>query len=138
MARPTILDEDMLVRAEEFIDKRTDFLEELVPTFEGLALCLGISRETVYAWEDSGDKEDASPNLERFSDIAKRLRATQSEKLLQKSLQGKYNPLIAKLMLAKHGYVDKTEQDITSKGEQIGTIDPIAAAEFTNFLKSKK
>ncbi len=36
------------------------------------------------------------------------------------------------------GYSNKTETDITSKGEQIATVDPLAAAEYANFLKSKQ
>jgi hypothetical protein len=93
-------------------------------------LKLGISRETVYDWEKvpySGDELEVKEKPEytekrelhqQFSDIVKELRSAQAEKLIQNSLQNRYNPTIAKLILSgKHNYVEKSEVDQNVKGD---------------------
>lgn len=77
-----------------------------LPSIEGLALYLKVSRETIYKWAE---------DHEEFSDILDELRAKQANVLLNKGLSGDYNPTIAKLILSKHGYKESTEQDITQK-----------------------
>lgn len=102
--RPTKLDSELIAKAWEYVQRTGEFSYQLLPTIEGLSLAMNISRETIYKWES----DDVSTE---FSDIVKRLRACQAEKLLQNGLMGRYNPMITKLMLSKHGYVEKTEQD---------------------------
>jgi hypothetical protein len=51
--------------------------------------------------------------LAAFSDLMTRVRNEQAERLLNNGLAGKYNPVIAKVLLTKHGYVDKVETDLT-------------------------
>lgn len=109
MARPTKYTEELVAKAEKYLTSYTT----LIPTIEGLALHLGISRETVYAWKDDEDKQ-------QFSDIVSRLLATQSAKLIEGGLSGEYNASITKLILSgKHGYIEKTNQDITSGGDKL-------------------
>ena len=89
----------------------------VIPTIEGLALFLNISRETIYVWEKENDG---------FSDIVGNLRNQQASMLLNGGLSGKYNPTIAKLILSgKHGYIEKREEDITSKGEQVMFVNDV-------------
>jgi len=75
-----------------------------LPSIEGLALYLDISRSTLYLWKE---------NHSEFSDILDKLLSRQAEVLLNKGLSGDYNPTISKLVLAKHGYRDS--QEITGK-----------------------
>jgi DNA-packaging protein gp3 len=75
-----------------------------VPSIEGLAVFLDVSRETIYDW----DKK-----YPEFSDILRKLQAKQTEMLIDGGLSGRYNPTIAKLLLSKQGYVEK--QEITGK-----------------------
>lgn len=82
-----------------------------LPNVAGLAVYLGVSRETLYEW-GRVHKE--------FSDILKEVLAKQEEKLIQGGISGEYNGTIAKLILTKHGYSDKIDTDLTSKGERIG------------------
>jgi len=89
-------------------DKLTTKLDVNLPTIEGLAVYLGISRDTIYDWETK---------YSEFSDIIEILRAEQAKRLANKGLSGDYNPTIAKLMMMKHGYREK--QDITSDGHAI-------------------
>jgi hypothetical protein len=128
MARPSEYSEEIIVKANEYLEKCVDIEDDYhqtrgeksdsykriirvkLPTIEGLAVYLNISRETVYDW---------SSKYPEFSDIVERLKATQAERLLNSGLSGDYNPIISKLILSKHGYVEKKETDVTSGGEKI-------------------
>lgn len=116
--RPTKLTQALVDKAEQFvIDRRND--RTLLPTVEGLALELNISRDTVYAWSEG---EPTEPLAKRFSDIVSNLKSAQAEKLVQYGLTGKYNPTIAKLILSgKHGYVEKQATDVTTNGKELPT-----------------
>jgi len=101
-------------------DKSTSYEHRVkvkLPSIEGLALYLGIHRSTVYEWADT---------YEEFSDILEKILAEQAQRLVNMGLSGDYNPTIAKLILTKHGYSDRT--DVTSGGQ------PIVADEETRLL----
>jgi hypothetical protein len=129
--RPTDYSPEILTKAQEYLDSREDNIEVAVsdsgrhtsvyrevklPTIEGLAYHLKVSRDTIYEWEKHEDKK-------AFSDIISDLRAKQAERLINQGLSGNYNSTIAKLMLHKHGYSDKQEIDHTTKGEPIKGIN---------------
>ena len=75
-----------------------------IPTIEGLAVYIGVSRDTIYQWKKDHDE---------FSDIIDILMAQQAERLLNNGLSGTYNSTIAKVLLTKHGYIEKSENDTT-------------------------
>ena len=123
MARPTIYSEEIVNEAWNYIGYSNDVhnakgekTEVRLPTVEGLALHLEISRSTLYLWQ----KEH-----EEFSDIIETLLQKQAQSLVNNGLHGSYNPTIAKVLLAKHGYKDeiKTEQqhsgEVTFKGMNV-------------------
>jgi len=119
VGRPIEYSEDIITKAREYLTGCIDKIEEYhktrgeksdtydrlvrvkIPTIEGLAVYLGINRDTVYDWEK---KYDA------FSDILENLRAEQADRLLNNGLSGDYNPTIAKVLLTKHGYREGIEQ----------------------------
>ncbi len=118
--RPTKYSEEILKKAQEYIascvdkvvmdkgkviDIKVDF-----PTSEGLASHLDISRRTLYNWADE-HKE--------FLHILEAVNSEQIKRLINRGLSGHYNPTIAKLVLAKHGYKESSEVDVTSGGEPI-------------------
>lgn len=133
VGRPTDYDDTIVKRTLEYIDACEDEeydwtkstssgkvdseswehrIKVKLPTVEGLALFLDVSRDTIYEW---GDKH------KDFSDTLKKLKAKQAEQLISKGLSGDYSPIITKLILSSnHGMKEKTETDITSKGKQIG------------------
>lgn len=120
MARPTDYSEDMLLKANEYIGNAVDTadshgkMQVRLPKAEGLALYLGVSRRTLYTWAEAHDE---------FSHILERINAIQADRVIDRALDGSYNANIAKLLLGKHGYSDKSEVDHTSKGEKIGLTD---------------
>lgn len=69
-----------------------------IPTIEGLAIKLKVHRDTLYAW---------AKEFNEFSDILEELRQEQAKRLINKGLSGEYNSTITKILLIKHGYVDK-------------------------------
>ena len=109
--RPTKLTDELLAKAEDYVANYESY-GDAVPTAVGLALEIGVHRSTCYQWA----KED-----ERFSDIFMRVESTQERKLVNGGLEGKWNPAITKMMLTKHGYSDKLEQDLTSSD---GSMSP--------------
>lgn len=85
-----------------------------LPTIEGLCVYfydnnIWISRETLYKWKWEEDKK-------MFSDILDKIMLEQASRLLKNGLNGDYNATIAKMMLTKHWYVEKTENDTNLKG----------------------
>ena len=118
--RPTLYSEEMLQRAEEYIDrfssnvvdKEADATRlEVIPSVAGLSLYLGVNRSTVYEWGRVHEK---------FSHTLERLNALQEASLLSGGLQGRFNANIAKLALANHNYSDKIQTDMTSSDGSLG------------------
>lgn len=118
--RPSKFNDGTLKRARAYLksckDKlKTDgagksLIQVNLPKAEGLARHLGVRRETLYAW---------ARESEEFSNILEAINQEQVERLINSGLAGTYNPTIAKLVLAKHGYKDSSETDITSGGNKI-------------------
>ena len=110
--RPTKLTPELKEEAKAYLEELNVSISTLLPTVEGMALRLGISRDTIYEWE----KQD-----KQFSDIVNDLRSKQGEKLIQNALAGRYNASIAKLILSgKHGYIEQSATDITTNGKDVG------------------
>jgi hypothetical protein len=99
VGRPTIYEALTVAKAvKAYVEKRQ--AKRYIPTIEGLAVHLGVSRDTLYEWEDK---------YPDFSDILEQLRAAQADQLIQNGLIGYFNSTITKLMLTKHGYADRQE-----------------------------
>jgi hypothetical protein len=120
--RPTKLTSELIEEGWKYLQNVDVSIHTLLPTIEGLAIALHISRDTIYEWE----KEN-----EAFSDIVEELRVQQGQKLIQNALLGRYNATIAKLILSgKHGYVEKTETDITTGGNTLNNINQLTDEEL--------
>lgn len=71
-----------------------------IPTLEGLAIVLGVHKETIQAWKKTHDE---------FSVLIAELLHIQGERLVARGLSGDYNPTITKVLLTKHGYREGLE-----------------------------
>jgi hypothetical protein len=118
VGRPTDYTEDTPTKAQEYLDscvdeykqvvigeseKFTSFKEKTIvrlPSIEGLARFLKISKDTIYEWEKIHPL---------FSDVLHALRSEQAQRLIDMGLSGDYNPVIARMLLSKHGYAERTE-----------------------------
>lgn len=101
MARPTVYSEEIILKAKSYLDNYRHQGDE-IPQIAGLALYLGISRETVHTWVKEEGKEE-------FSDIVNDILSAQEQRLLNKGLNGDFNSNITKLLLSKHKYSDSKE-----------------------------
>ena len=105
MSRPTKWTKDLQDQAWDYVENYSELYDHAMPSIEGLALILNTARSTIYLWAKDSDKE--------FSDITERLMDRQAFVLPDKGLKGEFNPNIAKLMLTKHGYTDKSDVNTT-------------------------
>lgn len=111
--RPSKLTPELIKKAWEYLNNTTSIAVNaggLLPTKERLALTLGVSRQTLDNWAEK------SPD---FLDIYNSLDVMQADMLVQNGLVGRYTPAITAIMLSRHNYVRKTEEDITSGGEKL-------------------
>ena len=90
--------------------KHGTHLKVRFPSIAGLAVFLKVNRSTVYEWKE---------NHPEFSDMLDEMLAEQEKRLIEGGLAGIYNPMITKLVLTKHGYHDKLDQDLSSQGQPI-------------------
>jgi len=112
MARPSKYNDKILEKAEDYIKNYIKYGDK-IPMIDGLALELGIHRDTVNDWERK---------YPEFSDIVRTLMTHQGRKLMNGSLSGEFRERTATLALSSnHGLVIKTETDITSSD---GTMKP--------------
>lgn len=108
--RPSKLTDEMIAAAAEYADGGYMEHNEVIPSVEGLASCLRVSRASIYNWKEQ------SPE---FLDILEDILAKQAKTLMNSGLMGDFNSTITKLMLTKHGYSDKIEQDVTSSDDSL-------------------
>ena len=78
-----------------------------IPSIVGLCKVIKRARSTIYKWAEDKDNP--------FSDMLEESKETQEFVTLNKSLMNEFNPTISKLILAKHGYHDKQDNQLTGK-----------------------
>ena len=105
--RPTKYTQELLEKAERYIEEYKEN-GDVIPSIEGLAEYIDVTRTCVYTWRDQEDKK-------AFSYILRKILAKQARVLMNEGLKGEFNAAIAKLALGKHGYHDK--QDTNMSGE---------------------
>jgi hypothetical protein len=93
--------------AKEYINGGYTAHNHAIPSIAGLSLVLGVTRGTIREWAN---------NVDEFSTIVEHLLAKQEQELVSNGLAGTFNPSISKLILTKHGYSDKIEQEISGNG----------------------
>lgn len=101
----------LLKQAKYYVENWKE-IGDAVPSVAGLAVHLGISRDTAYEWAKEEGKE-------QFSDILRKIATKQERELINGSLKGNLNAPVSKMLLTKHGYSDKVDQDLTSGGQKI-------------------
>jgi len=105
--RPTSCTQEVIDKANEYVN-RCLIGDEGLPTIVDLCLYIGINKATVYRWIKDEEKST-------FSDILDKVQMMQESALIKNGLTGDYNSTITKMMLTKHGYSDKVEQEITGR-----------------------
>ncbi len=118
---PRMVDDYLNTTGDKYINMGSKLnpkpmLQVKIPQLASLALYLDVARATIYDWAEK---------FPEFSDKLEKVLKMQEEYLLNKGLSGEYNSKISSLLLYKHGYVEKSESDITSKGKPIPILGDI-------------
>lgn len=106
-------------KLEEYLDKRQDKYETIegklggfrfkvnLPTIEGFAAFLGVTRKTLYNWAEVHTE---------VVDGLDQIKQEQLQRLIDEGLAGNYNPTITKLILShNHGIKEETLQEVKSE-----------------------
>ena len=117
--RPSILTEELLQKAREYVEKvRQDEekVPEVIPSITGLAFHLKVNRSDIYYF--------AMKN-EEFYNIVETILQAQERRVLNLALMNKINPRIAFLVLARHGYTLKQEINSNVKIQQMTEFEKL-------------
>jgi hypothetical protein len=114
VGRPSIYTPELVERARQYLATYRDD-GDLVPSIAGLACVLGTTRKTCHEWANDPEKAE-------FRDILDELMQGQERALVNGGLGGAFNAPITKMMLTKHGYSDRVENDLTSSDGSFSVI----------------
>lgn len=104
--RPTNYTPEIIEAAWKYVRGGWQDAGDPVPSIAGLACEIGVHRETLRLW--------AKDENNKFFGILLTIAQMQERQLLKGGLLGDYNAPITKMMLTKHGYSDRVENDHTS------------------------
>lgn len=128
VGRPSKLDAGFIAKAEDYLLAHEE-LGDAVPSIAGLSVETGVDRKTLHAWARGEFPVNVNDDIcQAYCHIYDRLMATQERKLLSGGLGGSMNATITKLMLTKHDYSDKVEQDNRSTD---GSMSPAGTLKVT-------
>ena len=117
--RPTSYDDEMLEAANWYAENYQE-CGDVVPSVVGLCAHINRSKSVVYEWIKDPNKPD-------FLDIYNKIQEGQERGLVNGGLAGGFAPAVTKMLLTKHGYSDKIEQDHTSSD---GSMTPKSIHDF--------
>ena len=126
VGRPSKYNAETIPKTRRYIEQYQE-LGDAIPSIAGLAVELGVARETIHVWSHEEGKED-------FSNMLQELLATQERVLMSKGLTSEFNSNITKLVLGKHGYHDKQEHTGVDGKDLIPTSRPDEIARDIAFL----
>lgn len=101
MSRPSKYSKEMLDKARAYVHNYESY-EHAFPSRVGLADVLDVCAKTLDNWEADETKTE-------FAEILEKIARKQQLVAWHKGLTGQYNSNLVKLLLAKHGYHDKSE-----------------------------
>lgn len=133
--RPSKYNRKMPTKVWEYLDScvdeyvkikgaRTKRLQVKLPSVEGLAMHLKVSKPTVYEWKK---------RYPEFSYAMEIVDVAQAERLLNGGMSGMYSSRISGMILsAKHGYVPKSEsREVENWDELMSEAEKIDADSTT-------
>lgn len=99
-----------------------------LPTHEGFAFFLNIAVSTLYEWAKKHKK---------FSEALEAIKAKQKQRLVQRGLEGTYNPQMAKLILShNHGVHEKSVQEVKKDPNEEIKVDDLPLDELRKRLNN--
>ena len=127
VGRPSLLDEEKLQKAKDYLLGGYEEIGNIVPSTAGLCCYLGVGKSTVHDWAKDTPENRLNPLKVEFSDTLDAIQAKQEMLLINGGLSQVFSGTITKLMLANHGYSDKVQTDVTSSD---GSMTPKGLDDF--------
>jgi len=121
VGRPSKLDDNARGKAHKYHAGDWQLKGDVVPSIEGLALYIGVSRSTIKLWASQDDE---------FSATTEAIKSIQASKLINLGLSGDFNSTITKLLLNNHGYTEKVET------QNIHSFESLSDEELSAKIKS--
>lgn len=100
--------DEVIAKAREYLGGGFKAVGHVVPTHSGLALYLGVARQTPKNW---ATQEENNKNAQAMADILDELTSRQEVLIIAGGLSKQYDSGFAKMMAANHGYSDKQSID---------------------------
>lgn len=117
--RPTDYTEELTSKAEKYLTE-FELLGDQIPSIEGFADYIEVSKKTIYNWCQEDEKGNRRASDE-FLHALSRIETKQGRVLQNKGLSGDFSPVITKLLLsANHGMKEKS--DITSNDKEVNAV----------------
>ena len=120
VGRPSLLNEELLEKAKEYLYGGYKEIDNVVPSTAGLCCYLGVGKTAVYEWAKDTPENKLNPLRVQFAETLEGIQLMQESMLISGGLNQSFSGTITKLMLANHGYSDKVQTDVTSNGQTIG------------------
>lgn len=120
VGRPSLLNEELLKKAKEYLHGGYKEIDNVVPSTAGLCCYLGVGKTAVYEWAKDTPENKLNPLRVQFAETLEGIQLMQESMLISGGLNQSFSGTITKLMLANHGYSDKVQTDVTSNGQTIG------------------
>src|SRR3990167_4891833 len=115
--RPTLYTPQIIEEINQYLVEAVPENQD-IPTVEGIALRLGISRDTLYEW--------AKVHSE-FSDTIEKMKIMQKQALVRTGIFGGKEvnaTIIALLLRVNHDMVEKSAVDVTTAGQPLVITRP--------------
>ncbi len=119
VGRPSLLNEELLEKAKEYLHGGYKEIDNVVPSTAGLCCYLGVGKTAVYEWAKDTPENKLNPLRVQFAETLEGIQLMQESMLISGGLNQSFSGTITKLMLANHGYSDKVQTDVTTNGESI-------------------
>lgn len=117
VGRPTKYNEELQKQADHYLmNWHKKPISDVVPSRVGLCCWIGISKHTSFEWEKIHPQ---------FSATLQNIETLQEKVSINGGMSGVFNPTITKLVLANHGYSEKTAVDHTTAGQAMQPVDSV-------------
>ena len=121
VGRPALYSNKVLKTAQDYLENYREEYNHAVPSVVGLCKVLNIAKSTIYRWCEEGNEE--------LKDTLAKLQTNQELALINGGLTNEINPTITKLMMANHGYHEKTDIDVNNRTELLRTVKRLDGSE---------
>jgi DNA-binding XRE family transcriptional regulator len=115
--RPSKYTPELVAKAKHYLENwHTPEIGDVIPMLCSLACYIDVDKKTLERWEkEEGDEK------QEICLVCARVRELQEKVLINKGLSRVSDASLSKLLLMKHGYSDRIEQDVKSSD---GSMSP--------------